>query len=372
MSLKHVYRLIRFIIVLAVITVSLICLYYLARYTYPFIFALLIAFIMNPFVNTLEEKANFNRAFAVFLSLLLVITTIIGILTLFVVELINGTTYLADHIPSNFKSLILFLQELISEKITPLYEKLANMITRLDKTQQDLVVDHLQGMGQDIASTGADVIQNLLQSIPSTLKILPSYVTTLLFSLLGTFFISKDWYKLKNTFIKIMPRQVSVSSGDVLRGLKAAFFGFIKAQFTLITITAIIVLIGLLVLKVKYAVTIAIIIGIVDLLPYLGTGIIFVPWILYSFFTGDYHLSIGLTILFMTVIIQRQLMEPKVLSTNIGLHPLATLISLFVGFQIAGFVGLLFGPIALVVINTLIKTGIVNQLFLYVKGDGPN
>ena len=69
--------------------------------------------------------------------------------------------------------------------------------------------------------------------------------------------------------------------------MKKALLGFIKAQLTLISITLIIVLIGLLILRVEYAITIALITGIVDLLPYLGTGAVFVPWIIYEAVTGN-------------------------------------------------------------------------------------
>ena len=101
--------------------------------------------------------------------------------------------------------------------------------------------------------------------------------------------------------------------------------------------TTVIVLIGLLILRVPYAITIAIITGVVDLLPYLGTGAVFVPWVIYVFFTGDTAFAIGLLILYIVVIVQRQIMEPKVLSSNIGLDPLATLVALFVGFKLFGF-----------------------------------
>ena len=100
-------------------------------------------------------------------------------------------------------------------------------------------------------------------------------------------------------------------------------FGFVKAQATLISITTIIILIGLLILRVDYAITIALIAGRSDIIPYLGTGSIFVPWIIFEVIQGETGLAIGLGILYIVVLVQRQVMEPKILSSNIGLDPLA-------------------------------------------------
>ncbi|WP_144473172.1 AI-2E family transporter, partial [Bacillus safensis] len=74
---------------------------------------------------------------------------------------------------------------------------------------------------------------------------------------------------------------------------------------TLISITLVIVLVGLLILRVNYAITIALILGLLDLLPYLGTGTVFVPWIIYEAVTGNFGLAVGLGILYTVVIVQR-------------------------------------------------------------------
>ena len=118
------------------------------------------------------------------------------------------------------------------------------------------------------------------------------------------------------------------SGMEVYIELRKAFFGFIRAQVTLISITGAIVLAGLLILRVKYAFALAFVIGLIDLLPYLGTGFIFVPWIIYEFIVQNYSLGIGLLVLYIIIIVQRQMMEPKVVSVNIGISPLVTLIAI--------------------------------------------
>ena len=137
---------------------------------------------------------------------------------------------------------------------------------------------------------------------------------------------------------------------------------------TLVSMTTVIILVGLLILRVKHAILIALITGILDLLPYLGTGLVFVPWIIYEFITGGTKLAIGLTVLYIIVLVQRQLIEPKVLSSNIGMDPLATLVSLFVGFKLLGFIGLIAGPVTLVLLTTLHRANVFKDIWKYIKG----
>jgi len=136
----------------------------------------------------------------------------------------------------------------------------------------------------------------------------------------------------------------------------------------LLFITAAIVIIGLLIMLVEYAITIGLLTGLVDLLPYLGTGTVFIPWIVYLFFKGNYSMVIGLSILYAVVLIFRQIIEPKVVAESVGLDPLLTLVALFVGLQLFGFLGLIIGPVSLVLINALVKANVFTDVWKYVRG----
>lgn len=364
----HFWRTFRFFLVIVIISAIIFVSLNAFQYTYPFLIAIVIAFLMNPLVNFFENNIKLPRPFSVFITILLIMAAIIGIIFLLVVELINGFTYLADQIPEHFKTLITYVETFIASQIIPFYHHLTAIISSLDPSQQEEILSQIRSVGTNIANGGAEILKSILEGVPEQLKKLPNFATVVVFSLLGTFFISKDWYKLGMKMKDITPSKVLDSGGSVFKGLQKALFGFVKAQFTLISITAIIVLIGLLILRVDYAVTIAIITGAVDLLPYLGTGLIFIPWIIYMFFTGNYFLTIGLSLLYIVVIIQRQMMEPKVLSTNIGLDPLATLVALFVGYQLFGFLGLIVGPVTLVILNTLHQSGVFKEIWAFILG----
>src|SRR5699024_6663219 len=254
---------------------------------------------------------------------------------------VAGTTYLSTVVPEQVLTLVTYGENLFASQILPFYNKMVGLFKDLDSGQQDTIMSSITTTGNKIAETASTFLQNFFLKLPALISWIPNAATAIIFSLLATFFISKDWDKFSVKSGNFIPLKVRTSGKNVYRDLKKALFGFAKAQLTLVSITLVIVLIGLLILKVNYAITIALITGLAEVLPYLGTGTVFIPWIIYQFIVGNYGMVIGLSILYGIVIVQRQLMEPKILSSSIGMDPLATLISLFVGFKLIGFLGLI-------------------------------
>lgn len=366
MNRTYLNRTIRFLLVTVIVLLAIMAFFYLSKVTYPFLIGLIIAFCMNPIVNFFEKRMP--RTLAVLLTLIIIFALFAGLITLLIAEIVSGANYIAKVVPEHLTTLINYLEKLATSQIVPFYDHLAGLFSRLDAGQQDTITSNIQNVGKNIGSTIGTFIQNLFGNIPNILSWFPNAATVLIFSLLGTFFISKDWQKLAEFVERILPERAKASGKTVFIDLKKALFGFIKAQLTLISITTIIILFGLLILRVDYAITIALIAGIVDILPYLGTGVVFIPWITYEIIAGDTGMALGLGVLYVIVIVQRQIMEPKILSSNIGLDPLATLIALFVGFKTIGFLGLIVGPVTLVVITTLNRANVFRDIWAFIKG----
>ncbi|MGE7600908.1 sporulation integral membrane protein YtvI [Peribacillus sp. NPDC097675] len=368
MNPVFIYRFIRFLSVIGSIILGGMAIFYLSKYTYPFIIAMIIAFLMNPLVTFLEKKAHLPRGLAVFVSLLLIFLVFAGLITLLVTEIISGTNYLAGVIPEHIETIVDYIETLISTKIIPLYNQTTAMFNTLDNEQQDTIIKNIQNIGESITTGVSSFIQTFLKNIPAIIGWFPTTVTALLFTLLGTFFISKDYDHFGRMTGNVLPNKVFSGAKRLFRDLKRALFGFIRAQFTLVSLSTVTILIGFLILGVKYSITIALICGLVDIIPYLGTGTIFIPWIIFEFISGNNSLGIGLSVLYIIVVVQRQLIEPKVLSSSIGLDPLATLIALFIGFKLIGFLGLIAGPVALVIFNTLQRAHVFKAIWSYIMG----
>lgn len=356
----------RFILLFLGIAVAAITLYYLSKLIYPFLIATVIAIAINPCVNFIERKIKAPRSVAVILTIILVLLMILLFVSLITAEIVTGSNYLAKETPKHINSLITELENYTTHTILPLYNNIASQFNNLDATYQNTIIENTKNFSGTIGKTIGSMIETIFKTIPLLLGQIPSAATILIFSLMATFFISKDWTKFTSLLRKSLPNTITEKSNQVLIDLKRALFSFIRAQAILISITTVIVLVGLLALRVEHAITIALVVGIVDLIPYLGTGLVFVPWIIYSFFVGNTGLGLGLLILYIVIVIQRQIAEPKVLSSSIGLEPLAVLVALFVGFQLFGFVGLIIGPTILVIFKALYQAGVLNDIWSYI------
>lgn len=368
MNPVYIYRTLRFFLVIGCIFLFLISFFFLFKVAYPFLIGIAIAFLINPLVDFLEKKVRLPRVLSVLISIVLLISVFAGLITLLVVEIVSGTEYLAKVVPEHLDTMIDYIEQFFAAQIIPLYNQLTSLLNALDSGQQDAILANIENVGKQIGLTVGTFIQNFFGNIPNIISWFPNAASVLIFSLLGTFFISKDWYRLSALGKKVIPKRAKTSSKTVFVDLKKALFGFLKAQATLISLTTVIILIGLLILRVDYAITIALITGIVDIIPYLGTGLIFVPWIIYEAILGDPGMAIGLAVLYTIVLVQRQVMEPKILSSNIGLDPLATLIALFIGFKLIGFLGLIIGPVSLVIITTLHKANVFRDIWTFIMG----
>lgn len=139
---------------------------------------------------------------------------------------------------------------------------------------------------------------------------------------------------------------------DTGKGLK----GYLKAQLMLMGITFIILTTGLMILKVPYFILIAIAISIVDVLPILGSGVIIVPWSIISFILGNSYLGKGLAVIYIILIITRQILEPKIMGKEIGVRPLYTFLATILGSLILGPIGLILGPLIAVLVTSIIRT----------------
>ena len=366
---ERLFQIIRLLWVCLVIYVGIWIFQFATPLLYPFLIALVIALIINRPVTFITKKFKIPRWLSVTIALLLLMLLAVGVVTLVVTETVVEIGELAKRLPGFASELSEYLQRTISQEfLMGVYNQIQWMYSQLDPDFQ-LKVNNTIGSGiTSITHAGQDLVVKFLNGLKNLLVSLPNMATVSVISLMGAFFISKDFYLWESRFRRLLPNGLNNRLDQIFRDLRGALVGFIKAQLTLISLTAAIVIIGLLIMRVEYAITIGLLTGLVDLLPYLGTGTVFIPWIVYLFFKGNYSMVIGLSILYAVVLLFRQIIEPKVVAESVGLDPLLTLVALFVGLQLFGFLGLIIGPVALVLINALVKANVFTDVWKYVRG----
>ena len=95
---------------------------------------------------------------------------------------------------------------------------------------------------------------------------------------------------------------------------------------------------------------------------YFGAGTAMIPWAIISAVNGDLRLGMALFVLYVIILVVRQLLEPRIVGKNIGVHPIFTLIAMYTGFKISGLIGLILGPIVLIILQNIFETMIDNGI----------
>lgn len=312
----------------------------------PFILAIIITILIDPIVDYLDYKRGINRGVAVAGTLLVLFTVLILLVILFISRMVIELTSLYSSLPEYTQQFINYVLNMV-EQLRIYFTNNPLPVEANDALKSNLQVV-IKGL-TDIVTAATNLILNLLKG-------LPLLVTVIIVSGVATFFFSRDKAVIAKFIYKIIPQKYVRPSSLVIGEISLAIVGFFRAQTILISITGLLTVIGLSILDVDYALSIGIIAGIFDLLPILGPGTVFVPWAITAIIIGKYGFGIALLILYGIIIAIRQLIEPKILSQNIGLHPLATLIALYVGLRFIGVWGIIIGPFLVILIKAILKS----------------
>ncbi len=358
-------RIVRGVWVLVVIVLTFIGVRYLFPLLYPLLLAWLFAYAMNPLVRLLQKRLRFPRWLAVSLSLLVYFGGVLTILSLLITRLVQETISLMDSFNDHIDSWReMFVGWTKNDRIQSIIDQINGFLQQ--GQAQGALNDNLTQTTQSLTGMVSGIVTSILNYVLDFLTALPNFAWIIVVVVLSAFFISNSWERHTRIVSGWFPATVRQPATAIWNDLQKALFGYIKAQVILISITGLIVIVGLFILQVPSALIIGLLIGLVDLLPYLGVGIVMVPWAIYSFMSDNVGLGIGLGVLYVIVLIVRQMMEPKILASNVGLDPLATLISMFVGLKLFGALGLIIGPVTLVLVAALNRANVFRDLRNYI------
>ena len=314
-------------------------------YIAPFFIGGLLAFIINPISQKLERKLKINKGIStLFLSLLGV--SLVILLASFL--LIKGT-----------QQLVQFLNNIDSNSYSYLGTIISDWGNSLDK-----YVDYFQGLSsynidlQELISKYSESLANLakvmLAKIIDLATSLPTLILIIITLFMSTYFIAKDFDKIGNGFLNIFTDETKIKVRRIKSEVICSVRGYIKAYAILMSITFLVIWISFAIFKIHYGFPLGIIGALLDLIPFLGIVVIFVPVIIYYFVIENYVVSIGIGVVFIGLSILRQILEPRLVSVNVGINPLLTIIAIFVGIQVAGILGIIF-CLGLIVMHDILK-----------------
>ncbi|CAM3833722.1 sporulation integral membrane protein YtvI [Alkalicoccus chagannorensis] len=367
MTKDHGWILLRLILTTAAALALSFLLVWIFSVSYPFWIAALLVWMFYPLIRLLRRRVRLPNTLAVILALLLGISALVGAITGIVVLIVFGFRRIAEFVPDWIETTSREVQQFFNEQIFPIYQELTGAVDQLTPEQQRAVNESFITLGDWLAGALTDNTQGMTDGVTQLLFFVPASIVVMVFVFIAFYFIGKDWEVLYARMQQAAPPLLREKSLAFKKMFQYRVFGFLRAQVVLMLIASVIVFIGLLILQVEQAFTIALIVGLAEILPYFGSGTILIPWLLYAFFTGDISMGIGLAVVYAVTVLIRQSIEPKVLSTSMNLNALAVLIALFVGFQILGVVGVFIGPFVLVILVILKDIGVLHMLYQIIR-----
>lgn len=327
---------------------------YVLPYFLPFVAAGFLAVLLEPAIRFLQRKAKFPRPAAVGAAMFLVIGGFLAVLAAILARLIAELLHLSASLPAYIKNVQTVFEAMEEKAITYYFNLPPRVLSyihqQVEGSQYDLqsILVKLQGF-----------TNKLLNFIIALVSSVPGWIILIIISIIATYLVAKDRRLIVQGWMEVLPDPWGSKSVDVARDIAGALTGYVRAQLTLIFITFVISLVGLYLVGAQYALLMALIIGIFDLIPVLGPTTVFLPWIGWAFISDNNPFGIKLSILFAIVLVVRQVMETKIMAENMGLHPLATLIAMYVGLQLFGAFGVALGPVVLIALKALTRAGVL-------------
>ena len=325
--------------------------------TLPFILAFFIAKIIEPLVIFLNKKLKVPKKIAS--------AFVVGIVIALLVWLVSA---LVGKIVTEIGNLVA-QSDYISEQISNAFMSWRNvLLAHSGSGFKEFINSQLDwdNIGTNISNYLTGYIWPTVEKLLDLVKSLPNIIIFIVALLLGTYFISSDSESIHDTIKKIIPKTAHPHIRTVKNGMAHALLAYIRAQLILICITFTELLIGFSVWGgniAKYALILALTISIIDALPILGTGTVLIPWAIGAIITGSTKFGLFLLALYLICLLVRQLLEPRILSVQIGLHPLITLMTMYAGLKIFGFIGMIMGPILAIIFKNLYEGGLFKAIY---------
>jgi sporulation integral membrane protein YtvI len=315
----------------------------------PFVLAFIVASALAPLVRKFTKKMGRARSFWSMLFVLLLILAVTGFLIYLGYYLF---TQIADLIGS---------WDIIQGNMTDTLNRLSGLVESGFRLTYSDTEEYLLGLLQQALSWLTDKISawapTVVSGVGSLASGIANFLISLLFFLVAAYFMTSDYPGLHQRLVDHIPSIIHPHMRHVKAAMGSAMFGYLRAQLILSGIVTLICFLALLIWGQSYAILIALACGIIDFVPFFGSGVVLVPWAVLSLFWGDYKKALFLTILALALFLFRKLAEPKVVGNQTGLSPLASLISIYVGMKLGGVLGMILCPILCMILVGLYGMG---------------
>jgi sporulation integral membrane protein YtvI len=352
--ITYVKIIINFIFAILVALFLMLVLPRILKFFLPFVIGWIVAMIANPLVQFLEKKVKIVRKHSSAIIIAMVILIIVGAATLLTVVIVKEAKGLMNDVPE--------IVETVKEQFEQASRYIDKATAPLPDNIQAAISNAIDGLDNSVSEY---MNRNDLLSVSSAGNLVGNVAEgflAVIVTILSAYFFAAGRNELTAALRRKLPESIQNYWRLIFDNFKSAFGGYFKAQFKIMLVLTVIMFIGFEILQVGYSFLFAIGIAFLDLLPVFGTGAILWPWAIMDMLSGNYFRAIGLVVIYLICQIVKQVLQPKMVGDSIGLHPLATLIFMYIGYRFYGILGIIIGiPVGMVLVN-LYRIGVFERI----------
>lgn len=321
----------------------------------PFAIGWAIALVISPVAKKLAGKRSRTKKFLSVLFLVLLIAAVCLVIFLTFDRLVYETKRLIERLGDESAGITRAVNNVLD-----FFEDMASRIPLLDKLSDadtgGALRDKIDSVVADILSGAAVKLTAFIPKFIGTMiKGFPSFLLFVLVMLISSFYFCTDLDGIHRGIMRALPNCVSDKLPPVKKRVIYTALKYLRAYILIFLMTLGELLVGFCVLGVDYALLLALVVAVIDILPVFGVGSVLIPWSVVMLISGNYYRGIGLLIIYACITVIRQIAEPKVVGGSIGLHPLLTLVAMYAGFKLLGIVGMILGPVIALGVSTVVK-----------------
>ena len=345
----------KFIINAAFIALLAVLLYFVLKYVVvwllPFVIGFLCAMVLQWPVRVLSEKTRVPRTVWSIVLVIVILSLLFALIAVLGYELYNQSVALIKRLTADLPN----LQGLLGS----LNDRLSGLLNGLPKG----IADSLRSLPEKLAANASSYLGSLarwLANLATNAVVnVPGLLLTTLLSIIACCFITNDYYKITGFILHQLPARAQ----QVLLKSKRVFVEnigkMLRGYLIIMGITCVELLVGFLILGISSPLTLALVVALVDVMPVLGVGTVLIPWGIIDLFMGKTFLGIGLLVLYLLIAALRNVWEPKIIGTQVGLPAIVTLMAMYLGLKLFGFVGLWALPILIIIVAKLQEAGMI-------------
>ena len=324
--------------------IALLC-FALVKLLFPFALAWLTALLLQPALGKLTRLTGLSRGKMG--GLLLVVTALVGggLLCWLIARIATELPQLASGFAEGAEELI--------RRALAMAERLRARFPFLSAMSEE----KWNSLGQRLLQNGIGKLSAGLTKLAGDFFVaIPEGLFVVLIFFMASFYLMVDFEKISGYLCSLLPRKAVQKLGGMRSKLFSTTLSYLKAYLILLTITFGELLVAFLFLRVKFAITLALLIALLDALPVLGVGTVLVPWGAVELFTGDWKRGVFLLALWLAMTLLRQFIEPRIVGAKLGLHPLAALCAVWVGAKLLGLWGLFWAPVGAILLSGVLES----------------